>query len=389
MKVRTDLRAGFGAGGPEVTGEHIPVSAILEMIAPLPPAAPVEAAPAPEENAIILSPDVRRRTSNLLPFALGWLRARLQEAVEWLRSRAARRPEVEVIDPRRWWEIDAFRGVAIGMMLVMHLSISWLAVFSQPASAVMMYLWPMMKFWVTLPIAVYTIYQAAFAMPAFDFSNKGNAALPLFLAEVIFLTWAVLWLCSAGSGATAFMFLMGLSMVISFQRAQQKPGGAHFGKWLSRGLLIFGMGLVITLLSFVFVPQKPILFGILHMLGLSTILAYPFLHLPAWITAASGAGVIASLPLLKEVTAPSLLLVWLRTPGLSMLDYFPMVPWFGAVLLGVAAGKFYVQARQSGKITPPDFSQTRLGKGLSWLGQRSLVVYMAQAPIFLAGMALL
>jgi uncharacterized membrane protein len=355
-----------------------------ELIGPIPPAVPTN--PNGAKRTLLAS---GRRASNLLPFAIGWLAARLEELLAWLRAQVNGRPRVETIHSRRWWEIDAFRGVAIGMMLVHHMSMSWLAVFNKPASQAMILAWPWLKLWAILPIAAFIVYQAAFATPAFDFSTSGKAGLALFLGEVAFLTWSVLWISSAGSGATAFMFLMGLSMAISFWRAQQKPGGARFEQWLRRGVSIFALGMVITLLSFIFVPQTPTLFGVLHMLGVSTILAYPFLQLPAWATALSGAGVIGANTILQTV-APGGLGLWLGpTSPISMLDYAPLIPWFGAVLLGLAAGKLYLQGRDSGKFTPPDLSHTRLGKVFAWMGQNSLTVYMAQAPFFWAGMGLL
>ena len=104
----------------------------------------------------------------------------------------------------------------------------------------------------------------------------------------------------------------------------------------------------------------------------------------------SGAGVIGLSTLVKDLSPVSPWWMWLGVPvtSIAMLDYAPLLPWFGAVLLGMATGKLYAQARESGQFTPPDLSHTRVGKALTWLGQNSLWVYLTQEPIFLAGMAL-
>lgn len=363
MKVKTDLRAGYG--GQPWAANAAPIASARPAAGPTP-------------------------AGTSWPFGVIWLVDKLKALLERLKHLIQRQPEVEVIDPNRWWEIDAFRGVALVMMVIMHLGMSWLRIASGPASLAVMNVWPILKFWATLPIAVYIASHAAVANPTFGLDATGLRALMLFLIEVAALAWAVLWVSSTGSGATAFLFLMGLSMSISFRRAEQKPGGPRFEKWLRRGLGIFALGLGVTLLSFFIVPNTPIWFGILHLLGLSTMLAYPFLKLPAWATGLSGAGVIGLSTLVKDLSPVSPWWMWLGVPvtSIATLDYAPLLPWFGAVLLGMATGKLYAQARESGQFTPPDLSHTRAGKALTWLGQNSLWVYLTQEPIFLAGMAL-
>src|SRR3712207_1697975 len=78
-----------------------------------------------------------------------------------------------------------------------------------------------------------------------------------------------------------FIFLAGLSLALSYSRAfaLQLPGGTLFWKYLGRGLRIFSYGLVITLFTWIFLPNEMIVFGILHLIVASIILAYPFLRL--------------------------------------------------------------------------------------------------------------
>jgi uncharacterized membrane protein len=367
MKVKSHLRAGFG-------GETLASAAGLALEpANLSPLAPFPAR----------SPGVRSTgLGNLLPFLVDCLTVKLRELLDWWQ--ASRNPAVEVIDLNRWWEIDAFRGVALAMMLLMHAGKSWLHVVSGPASDALMQHWPMLKFGVSLPIIVYLIYQATASHRPLA---EPRALGWWFLGEMALWGWAALWLSSAGSGATAFLYLMGLSMAITARRAE--PDGTRFDKWLRRGLMLLALGMGVTLLSVWVLPQMPIQFGILHLLGLSTLLAYPFLSLPAWAVSLSGAGVVGVSALLQGLAPVSLGWLWLGIPvtGLASVDYAPLLPWFGAVLLGLATGKGYIAARENGQFTPPDFSHTPLGRGLAWLGRHSLAVYLLQTPLFLTGMA--
>jgi len=47
-------------------------------------------------------------------------------------------------------------------------------------------------------------------------------------------------------------------------------------KYLKKGLKIFSWGLALTFITYLFMPHEYIVFGVLHFIGLSVILAYPF-----------------------------------------------------------------------------------------------------------------
>src|SRR3712207_4133141 len=80
------------------------------------------------------------------------------------------------------------------------------------------------------------------------------------------------WAWFADATACAFLFLVGISLAISYSRA----GPGHFGKYLRRGLRILAYGLALTLV-FLALGLGVVAFGILHLIGASIILAYPLL----------------------------------------------------------------------------------------------------------------
>ena len=76
--------------------------------------------------------------------------------------------------------------------------------------------------------------------------------------------------------SVTFVFLAGLALTLSYNKAAIHMGQKDlFKKYLFRGLKIFGLGLIITAITYIFFPQEFIVFGVLHLIGISIILAFP------------------------------------------------------------------------------------------------------------------
>jgi len=77
-------------------------------------------------------------------------------------------------------------------------------------------------------------------------------------------------------------------------------------------------------------------------------------------------------------------LFWLgfRPENFQTLDYFPVFPWFGMVLLGIYLGN----SLYSGGIRQfavPALESSGAVKGFAWLGKHSLFIYFIHQPLFL------
>jgi uncharacterized membrane protein len=230
----------------------------------------------------------------------------------------------------RYWEIDTLRGLAILLMVSYHF---------------------------VYDLTLFSYYKA--------------------------YVFAGAWLVWGRSSAILFLVLVGVSLVVSDARAVSRPGSqSQYRHYLVRGLKLIGWGAVISLISGVYMGQPVIIFGILHLIGTSILLAYPFLRLfPA--NAALGVACIGVGIFLNSVpiTSPWLLWLGLRPPALYQLDYFPLLPWFGVVLLGIAAAQ-YLYPGGSRRFTLADRSADPWVKQLAWLGQRSLLIYLLHQPVF-------
>ncbi|RLI97069.1 MAG: DUF1624 domain-containing protein, partial [Candidatus Aenigmatarchaeota archaeon] len=86
-----------------------------------------------------------------------------------------------------------------------------------------------------------------------------------------------LWWLIARTSATTFIFLVGVSMTLSYSRLTDKRMRAMVRKYAARGLRIFLLGMAITAVTYVFLNEGTIWFGVLHLIGASIALTFPLL----------------------------------------------------------------------------------------------------------------
>ena len=193
------------------------------------------------------------------------------------------------------------------------------------------------------------------------------------------------WQVFARSIASMFIFVMGVSLTLSDNRLQQQTGRtAPFTKYLFRGSQIFGLGLIITIATYFFIGRGFVIFGILHLLGLSIVLAYPFLRWSRWVSLVAGLCIIGLGIYVDGVVVFYPWLIWLGVKqfGKAMVDYYPLLPWFGVALLGVFTGyTLYPQGLRGFAL--PNWTDISLIRGLRFLGQHSLLIYLVHQPVLI------
>ena len=199
------------------------------------------------------------------------------------------------------------------------------------------------------------------------------------------------WRLFATTDALLFVFLVGVSLKVSHDRARQTTVSESrlFRKYASRGLRVLGYGMLVTLAIWLAVPEGHIYFGILHAIGLSIILAYPFLGRPRLALLVAILVVLAT-PVVQAFRMDEPWLLWLgvRAPVGYMLDYRPMVPWFAVVLLGTVAASYLYRDGER-RFPWPDRIPILPGRQLATLGRYSLVIYVVQQPLLLGVLSVL
>jgi len=181
-------------------------------------------------------------------------------------------------------------------------------------------------------------------------------------------------------GEVAFIFIVGVSLSLSRFR---RRGNSGFKGYFLRGFAIFAFGLLITGISLIIIPEEPIVFGILHCIGASIILAYPFLRLRFTNLVLGTVSVIGGI-VLYRFKFGFYWLLWLGffPRGWDTADWFPLLPWFGVVLLGLFVGDLvYSEYKRVFKL--PDLSKVPLVRFLDFVGRHTLVVYLAHQPILI------
>jgi uncharacterized membrane protein len=150
---------------------------------------------------------------------------------------------------------------------------------------------------------------------------------------------------------------------------------------------IFGLGVLITIVTYLLIGEGFIFFGVLHCIGASIIIAPLFFgRVRTGLFAAIG--ILAAGILIPGISGP----VWFAWMGIHpayfyTLDYFPLLPWLGVVLLGLTTGTYlYPQGKRV--LSLPE--QTPRGTApICWMGRHSLILYLIHQPVILILLAFL
>ncbi len=315
----------------------------------------------------------------------------------WQRERQdklAHPPELVIEYPvkKRFYELDAWRGMAITMMLIKHGLDGWGFSLLPRLTVTLLAFWEPLKIGLIATTAIFFIGTALRNSIIFDqfISTLAPNLEPAWQAIMAYTLAAIpgFWFGVTSVGASAFLGLSGISMAISAMRTTDLNRLRR--EWLKRGVILLGLGMLVSLLSVLIVPQSPIYFGVLHLFGLSTILMIPFISLPISQVAASAVAILAAGALLTpQLLAgwPWWLLLGLLPVSKVFVDYTPLAPWMGFLLMGLAVGRTIYQEGASRKFDFPELSDLPVIRALSKLGQNSLLIYLAQMPITLLGLA--
>ncbi len=229
----------------------------------------------------------------------------------------------------RYPEIDLFRGIAIVMMILFH-----------------------------------TIFDLTFfRIVPFDVTDG-------------------FWRYFAYATASLFLLIVGISLSISHARAVSHLNGwARVKKFILRGAGIFCCGLLVTLATWWYLQEGYVIFGILHLIGVAVMLSPLFFRFRTW-NAVIGIVFIALGWILATIPGPMGLLVFGIHPLMfQSVDYTPVFPWMGLVLIGLAVGEFAYPGGER-RWTLPKIPEREIAP-LSFLGRHSLIIYLVHQPVIL------
>ena len=173
-----------------------------------------------------------------------------------------------------------------------------------------------------------------------------------------------MWWWLARITASLFVGISGVSYFLAHRLEYD------FTKTSGRTKRLIFWAFVITIITYIFEPSMYVRFGVLHLLALASIVAFPVARKPEF---ALGIGLI----LLIIPLSSNSNLVWF---GLSetviAVDYFPLNPWLGIFFIGLAlASRIYPEGKPLTGIRWPE-------KWL-WFGRNTLTIYVIHQPILI------
>ena len=214
------------------------------------------------------------------------------------------------------------------------------------------------------------VWMVAFHL-AFDLNHFGWIEPPQQFLVDPFWTWQRVCIVSL------FMFCAGAGQAMA---ARQGVAWSRFGRrWLQVALC----ALAVSAATWFVFPRSWISFGVLHGLAVMVLLARLSAHWPRWLLL-SLAGLAILLPLV--VSHPVFDDRWLQGVGLVTRkpvteDYAPVLPWMGAVWVGLALGPQWLERLGGSAMVGPNGGGPVMG-ALCLLGRWPLTIYMLHQPIF-------
>ena len=176
--------------------------------------------------------------------------------------------------------------------------------------------------------------------------------------------------------ASAFLALVGVSLALAH------PHGLRREAFLKRLTLVVGAAALVTAASYAIDANQPILFGILHCIAVASLIAALFVSAPAWAALAVGAVMIAA-PFAYASAAfnpPALIWLGLGTAAPDTLDWRPLLPWGGVVLIGLGAAEAAASRLSDWRSTKWPAAHGP-GRAFAFAGRHSLAIYLVHQPI--------
>ena len=220
----------------------------------------------------------------------------------------------------RIWELDAFRGLCILCVIVVH------AVFD-------------LRYFAGLTFSLHPVFQ--------------------FVMDY---------------GGVLFVVLSGICVTLGSHSARRGAVVLACGLLITavtEGMIALGMA----------GPSVRIQFGVLHLLGVA-MLVYPlFRRMPTGALAAAGLVMVVLGYWFRtfRVETPYLFIFGLRTADFTAGDYFPLLPHLGWFLLGVVLGRTVYRERRT--LLPRVPAEAAPIRFLRACGRHSLWIYLIHQPV--------
>jgi uncharacterized membrane protein len=197
------------------------------------------------------------------------------------------------------------------------------------------------------------------------------------------------WLALQVATGSSFLFIVGVSLWISNARGRARglSGWALYLRHARRAGEVLLGALLVSLVTFIALGDDYVRFGILHCIAVAMLILPLLVRLAPPLLLVLGVAVIAAgIALVHDgprSDAIGLLALGFRRTGTEGVDWYPLLPWLGPAILGLAAGAvLYPDGRRGrwGRRLPTPSHARALG----WPGRHALPIYLVHQIVLIA-----
>jgi uncharacterized membrane protein len=163
-----------------------------------------------------------------------------------------------------------------------------------------------------------------------------------------------------------FIFISGISCSLSRNN-------------LKRGIRVLAVALMLSLATWLYSPKFVILFGILHFLAICMMLSIYFIKLKMYQLFGIGALILALATVVSKIRVSYnyLFIFGICSNKFVSADYYPLIPWLGIFLYGIAIGKLVYSRKRS------IFTFNAGENFVSSMGRNTLICYLLHQPVIM------
>lgn len=184
----------------------------------------------------------------------------------------------------------------------------------------------------------------------------------------------------ARSIAGSFIFLAGINLVLASRN------GINPAAFLKRLAQVAGAAALISLATYVAMPDSFIFFGILHAIAVFSVIGLLFVRLPTLIIMLVGVTCLVLPSFYRTDLFNTYQLAWI---GLFTIpprsnDLVPLMPWLGPFLIGMGAARLAMARGLTERLADVNTGDNPVSVAVRYCGRHSLAFYLVHQPVLLA-----